>query len=160
VSLSVPLSGPIPANAVYRKYSASASWYDFEMDANNRVASAPGEANACPLVNSDAYTDGLTAGHMCVQITIEDGGPNDIDGEVNGTIVDPSGIAVLKTPAAQPVPEPEPTPEPTPTPEPVAKWSSSGGCTLVSGSSDQGLVFILALALLGLTRRRWRAYLP
>jgi len=98
VSLSVPLSGPIPANAVYRKYSASASWYDFEMDANNRVASAPGEANACPLVNSDAYTDGLTAGHMCVQITIEDGGPNDIDGEVNGTIVDPSGIAVLKTP--------------------------------------------------------------
>jgi hypothetical protein len=29
----------------------------------------------------------------CLQLNISDGGPNDADGEVNGVIVDPSGVA-------------------------------------------------------------------
>ena len=37
--------------------------------------------------------DGLTEGDSCLQLTLEDGGPNDADGEVNGVFKDPSGVA-------------------------------------------------------------------
>ena len=40
---------------------------------------------------------GLTEGHWCVQITIEDGGENDDDQLANNQIVDPGGVAVLIT---------------------------------------------------------------
>ena len=32
---------------------------------------------------------------ICLELLIEDGGPNDMDGVANGTVVDPSGIATL-----------------------------------------------------------------
>lgn len=47
----------------------------------------------CPPPGSDLWTEGLTAGNWCVQLLIEDGGPNDDDGLANGTIIDPSGVA-------------------------------------------------------------------
>jgi len=33
-------------------------------------------------------------GHGCIQLTVEDGGPNDADAEANGSFQDPSGLAV------------------------------------------------------------------
>ena len=39
----------------------------------------------------------MTAGHHCVQISIEDGGPNDADGQINGRIVDLGGITTQRT---------------------------------------------------------------
>ena len=82
----------IPANAVYRKQMAS-GWQDFVEDARNSVASAPGAEGYCPPPGDAAYTNGLTEGHWCVQLTIEDGGPNDADGQINQTIDDPGGVA-------------------------------------------------------------------
>ena len=90
----IPLPEPLPAGALWRKYLADLGWQDFAEDAGNALASAAGEPGVCPEPDSDRYTDGLTAGHHCVQLTLEDGGPNDADGERNGTIVDPGGIAV------------------------------------------------------------------
>jgi hypothetical protein len=40
------------------------------------------------------YQAGLTEGHFCVQLTIEDGGANDGDGAANNRISDPSGVAI------------------------------------------------------------------
>jgi len=82
----------IPANAVYRKQMAS-GWQNFVEDANNSVASAPGAAGYCPPPGDAAYTNGLTEGHWCVQLTLEDGGPNDADGQVNQAVDDPGGVA-------------------------------------------------------------------
>ena len=82
----------IPTNAVYRKQVPS-GWQDFVEDANNSVASAPGTEGYCPPPGDAAYTNGLTEGHWCVQLTIEDGGPNDADGQINQTIDDPGGVA-------------------------------------------------------------------
>jgi MYXO-CTERM domain-containing protein len=48
----------------------------------------------CPELGSDSYTLGLTTGDDCVQLMIEEGGPNDADGLVNGTLVDPGGFAI------------------------------------------------------------------
>ena len=93
----IPLPEPVPAGAVWRKYAANLGWQDFVEDARNALASAAGEPGICPEPGSARYSAGLTAGHHCVQLTLEDGGPNDADGERNGTIVDPGGIAIATT---------------------------------------------------------------
>jgi hypothetical protein len=109
-----PQLSPIPANAVYRKLLPSSvaqqspsltgtEWVTFTVDDNdaaNSLWSAQGEAGYCPppAKPSDiknVWTLGLTQGHWCVQMIIEDGGRYDADGEVNGTVVDPGGVGVL-----------------------------------------------------------------
>lgn len=94
VKVVLPLSAPIPANAVYRK-SINGTWQDFSTSAGNAVASAAAiSAGVCPQAGSASYTAGLTAGNECVQLTLVDGGADDADSLANGTILDPSGIGV------------------------------------------------------------------
>ena len=91
----IPLSSALPENASYRKYdSDNMVWGEFVQNATNSIASALGSDGACPEIGSDAYTAELSAGHRCVLLSIEDGGVNDADGEVNGRLVDPGGTAV------------------------------------------------------------------
>jgi len=87
----LPLTQALPAASSYRKYLADIGWQNFEMDSQNLIESAAGEQGVCPRPGHDDYVAGLNEGHWCVQLTIEDGGPNDADMEVNGVIVDPSG---------------------------------------------------------------------
>jgi hypothetical protein len=89
----VPLRHPIPANARYRKYVVD-HWQDFVVDDNNALASAPGSNGACPAPGDSSYVVGLNQGHGCIQLTLQDGGPNDADNQVNGVIRDPGGLAV------------------------------------------------------------------
>lgn len=102
VSIVIAQFRPIPSNAVYRKLMPT-GWTEFVVDSRNRIASAPGAEGFCPPPQDVLYTEGLTEGHWCVQLTIEDGGPNDADGQVNRAIEDPSGIATLDTHNTQPV---------------------------------------------------------
>lgn len=106
-SLVIPQRSPIPANAVYRKYQAQNGWKDFVIDARNSVASSEGERGFCPPPGDSRWTSGLTEGHWCVQLTIEDGGPNDDDGVANRTIVDPSGVSVILNGNHLPVANPD-----------------------------------------------------
>jgi VCBS repeat-containing protein len=99
----LPQIQPIPAGAVYRKYSGTNGWGTFVEDADNQLHSAEGEQGICPPPASVQWSTGLTEGHWCVQLTIEDGGPNDDDGLANGTIVDPGGVSVLLTNNIMPV---------------------------------------------------------
>jgi len=80
-------------NSIYRKYM-NGSWRDFVADDNNALTSAPGQDGACPPAGSNLYEAGLTVGYGCIQLRLEDGGPNDADNEVNGSIQDPGGLAV------------------------------------------------------------------
>ncbi len=82
----------IAQNPVYRKV-ISGQWQNFVIDANNSLASAAGEPGYCPPPGDSAYSNGLTPGHWCVQLTIEDGGPNDADGIANHAIEEPGGVA-------------------------------------------------------------------
>lgn len=102
-SLVLPQQLPIPANAVYRKYTQAKGWSDFVEDENNQVFSSAGAIGYCPPPGATQWQTGLTEGHWCVQIVVQDGGPNDADGEANGTVVDPSGVAVYHNDNAKPV---------------------------------------------------------
>jgi hypothetical protein len=46
----------------------------------------------CPPPGSAEYRPGLNHGDWCVQVTIEDGGPNDADGAKNGVIASLAGV--------------------------------------------------------------------
>ena len=85
----------ITANAAYRKLMPS-GWLNFVEDENNALASAQGDNGFCPPPGDATYTSGLNEGHWCVQLTIQDGGPNDADGVANNIIEDPSGSTSLK----------------------------------------------------------------
>ncbi|MBZ9613551.1 tandem-95 repeat protein, partial [Rheinheimera sp. MA13] len=94
-SIVLPQRQPLPLNAVYRKYTAENGWVNFVSNANNGLFSSAGEPGYCPPPGDNSWQSGLAAGHWCVQLTIEDGGPNDADGIANGSIVDPGGVAVI-----------------------------------------------------------------
>jgi len=95
VPVVLPLQAPIGDAAVYRKLLIS-GWQDFRQDANNSVASARSTPQGCPGPGSDLYRGGLNKGDECVLLWIEDGGPNDGDGRINGRIRDPGGVATLR----------------------------------------------------------------
>jgi len=94
----IPQFEPLPSGAQYRKYHPINGWNDFVEDANNSLSSAPGLPGLCPMPRDAAYTPGLTVGDLCVQLTIEDGGPNDTDGIANHVIEDPGQIGVVESP--------------------------------------------------------------
>jgi len=106
VRVVIPQQAPIPANAVYRKFQKG-QWVSFVSDTDNALHSAAGNPGYCPPPGTPDWTVGLTAGHLCVQLTIEDGGPNDDDGLVNATIVDPGAVSEAKV-VVPPVEPPKP----------------------------------------------------
>jgi hypothetical protein len=94
--LVLPLSSVIPENAVFRKFiDENIGWQEFVINATNSIATALALGGACPEPGSTLFVDGLNAGDTCVELYIEDGGPNDTDGVADGTVTDPSGLAVL-----------------------------------------------------------------
>ena len=102
-NLVLPLRLPIPADASYRKFTPTNGWVEFVVDVNNQLASSQGSFGFCPPPGDASWTIGLNEDHWCVQLTIEDGGPNDDDGLANGSIVDPGGVGVFLTANKSPV---------------------------------------------------------
>ncbi|WP_462158959.1 Ig-like domain-containing protein [Pseudoalteromonas sp. GB56] len=93
VSFVLPQRQPIPANAMYRKF-IDGTWRDLVIDENNVIASALGSRGFCPAPQSEVWQPGLTQGHWCVQLTLQEGGANDADATINGNLIDPGVIAV------------------------------------------------------------------
>ena len=95
VSIVIPQASAIGEFPEYRKHRPETGWTDFVENADNAIATAAGGMGACPPPGDDAYGPGLTPGHFCVQLTIQDGGPNDGDAGLgpNGVVRDPGGVA-------------------------------------------------------------------
>ena len=113
------------------------------LDESNRVESAPGSNGSCPAPGDTAYRPGLQEGHYCVQLSIQDGGPNDADGLLNGVIRDPGGVGVVAQSLSGSTSAGE-----------GSGGGGGGGCS-VSDSRSPDPVFLLLLfgSLAGL---RWR----
>lgn len=100
VGQSVPVIIPlntgtlIPSNAFYRKFNGRDGWFTFVENARNAILSSPFDADGnCPDADSSLYLSGLTPGDSCIQLIIQDGGPNDADLSVNGIIKDPGVLS-------------------------------------------------------------------
>jgi hypothetical protein len=96
VQIVLPQLAPLPKIPVYRKLTSS-GWQDFVKDEKNTIASAAGSEGYCPPPGDAAYQPGLSEGRWCVLLTIEDGGPNDLDGVVNNSVTDPGGVSRFLT---------------------------------------------------------------
>ena len=98
VQVVIPQAIAIGEFPDYRKYRPGVGWGDFVEDDNNSVASTAGSSGGCPEPGDQSYQPGLTPGHFCIQLTIEDGGPNDADSAQgpNGVVKDPGGVATPK----------------------------------------------------------------
>jgi len=89
----VPQIAPIPASLagalpLFKLFSSVKTWETFSADANNEIKTATSKDGDgyCPALNPANYPNTLAAGEECLLIKIEDGGPNDYDGAVNGAI--------------------------------------------------------------------------
>ena len=141
----LPLTAPIPENAVYRKFNGT-GWITFEANANNLIASAPVDGSGtCPTVGDAAYNpaNGLVKGDLCVQLTIADGGPYDTNTAAND-ISDPGGIATVPVSAED------------------TRISGTDGCNMSSkniNSSQRADWWLVAgfMSLLGLFRLKRQA---
>jgi hypothetical protein len=92
--VTIPLSVPSSSTATYRKYvNENIGWQMFVEDASNMIMSADSSNGVCPAAGSEEYGPGWYIGDDCLQLMIEDGGPNDADGLANGAVIDPSGVA-------------------------------------------------------------------
>jgi len=136
VNVVVPLQAAIQVDTIVRKYN-SMGWFDFVVDDLNEIRSAPGIGGTCPQPASILYTVGLTPGHLCLQLTIQDGGANDADGVRNYIVKDPSGLALA------------------PESEVEVDAESSGNSSGRLGSTSQWfmLVFLMCTAYLWRERR-------
>ncbi|WP_159580862.1 Ig-like domain-containing protein, partial [Alteromonas sp. KUL106] len=103
IAVVLPQKNPIPKNAIYRKYHRAKGWNNFVEDDKNSLWSVAGEPGYCPPPRSEGWQPGLVEGHWCVQIEIEDGGPNDDDGQVNGVVEDPGYVGIWETSNAAPI---------------------------------------------------------
>lgn len=89
----IPLSAKLPANSIVRVYkTATTTWDTFAENSNNIVASAAGSLGTCPAVGSASYISPATKGHYCLQLTIQDNGPNDNNSGL-GAIAVKGGVA-------------------------------------------------------------------
>jgi len=105
VSVILPLNGGVPngtpGGSPQMRVFRDGAWGDFDANGSDSVLSAPFTeggpfGTTCPPPGDATYVT-LTEGHQCLQVTIADNGPNDKD-PVVGTIMDPSGLAVIGPP--------------------------------------------------------------
>lgn len=122
----IPLLAALPDGASYRKYQAGSGWAFFNENQKNIVYSSPGVLGACPAPGDESYQVGLEEGCYCVQLLIEDGGPNDADGVANGVIKDPGGVSVKVMDPIQPTDPVSPT-DSTPVTDPGKNQTGGGG---------------------------------
>lgn len=141
----IPLSFPLPASAIYRKYdSLTSAWVTFTEDgANNILKSAPGAIGSdCTGVT---WVAGLIEGSYCVQVTIQDNGVND-DDAVAGTIKDPAGFGTGVVPSPVVIVD--------------TRTSGSSGCSISNtpAKASHHLDWALLLGFLswmGVRRSKW-----
>ena len=92
-AIVLPLAGGVPNNPIWRILD-NGTWRNFDTSTGDSVKSAPFAAGAgnmvCPAAGDAAYR-ALTPGDQCVQLSITDDGPNDLD-PTTGTISDPGGL--------------------------------------------------------------------
>lgn len=117
----IPLSAKLPASPIFRIYKTStSSWSTFATDGtNNIVSSAAGSLGTCPAVGDAAYVSPATAGHYCLQLTIQDNGVNDNNSTL-GAIASRGGVASGATVDALA----------------DTRSDSTGGCSLTASSTD------------------------
>ena len=96
VRLVLPLLRPYSEGGVFRKHTSTLGWFDFDTaEVGSDIRYAMGELGFCPPPGADEYQQEPIIGANCLEMTIQDGGVHDADGERNGKIDDPGYMAYV-----------------------------------------------------------------
>ena len=87
-----PLAAAVSTGAGFRTF-VNGQWQDFIDTPGDFISSAPGVDGACPPPGTAAYTPGLASSDGCLQLTLTDGGANDLDGVADGVVRIVGGLA-------------------------------------------------------------------
>ncbi len=137
-------------NWAVRNYNPDFGWKNMLEDHNNQITSALREGDYCPPAGANQYQTGLIEGFECLQLSLEDGGPNDADGYRNGRISFNGGVLpIIET-------EPEITTETENSSESLAATDASELDSASKDNSGGGAISPLLLTLLLLRRRHQR----
>lgn len=109
--LSAQMNSPLYNSFMYKlnvRILTNNGWSDFTSDDHNQlVAAAKLDNGYCPEVESPLYQNNFDADSDCLRITIQDGGPNDGDGETNGSVALTLGLVFKEAPViAEPLKAP------------------------------------------------------
>ncbi|MCU7862773.1 MAG: hypothetical protein KZQ92_02215 [Candidatus Thiodiazotropha sp. (ex Lucinoma borealis)] len=86
VRVVIPQRNSINPNSVFRIRTPT-GWQAFLEDTKNFIKTTQGSNRTCPPPRNETYEEGLQEGSWCVELTLEDGGPNDSDGQADGKII-------------------------------------------------------------------------
>jgi hypothetical protein len=149
IRVVLPVPGGLPERAELR-VALPDGWFAWVEDAANTVSSAPSTDGLCPRPESNAYGPGPVAGHACLRVQVEDGGPNDGDGAADREIRWLAAVIQSSVPPpGDDPPESDPPddgPDPTDAP-PGLEGEVEGACSCRSAEPtlpSLGLVVLLA----------------
>ena len=155
-NLVIPHAEPVDTIEGYsltvRNYTPAFGWKNYLEDHNNVVFSSMRTDDYCPSPGSEKYQIGLVNGFECLQLTLEDGGPNDVDGYRNGRITFHGGVLLHKSASQEPmISETIESTMANNTPEGLNTNTENGGERKDGGG---GVILMTSLlCLLGLKRR-------
>ncbi|PCK06169.1 MAG: hypothetical protein COA42_17515, partial [Alteromonadaceae bacterium] len=87
IDIVMPLNRPLSSSAAVLIFDhINASWSFMDTSNGDSISSAMGSPGNCPALGDSSYTPGMTEGGYCLQLGITDGGPNDRDTAINGSI--------------------------------------------------------------------------
>ncbi|MFV2060891.1 MAG: hypothetical protein ACC653_09425, partial [Gammaproteobacteria bacterium] len=75
--VTIPLDKTLQASSKITRLIMPQGWSDFIVNVGNSVSSTKKVNGVCPQPGDNVYTPGLTVNNSCLQLQIEDGGPND-----------------------------------------------------------------------------------
>lgn len=78
VVVVIPLQGEVPAEGVLRVHDV-AGWRDFDVTGVDTLRSSSGALGGCPPAGDGSYQVPVQPGHHCIELTLHDNGPNDVD---------------------------------------------------------------------------------
>ncbi len=143
VNIVIKLPAPIPEDASLIKYTNTTNYVTID--------------NVHSSLDGSNWEEGLVPGNIYIKYPVQDGGIYDEDGQTNGKIIDPVGVAVLDEVSDNQdnVPsdnQDQNTDNQVSDSQTTGTSSGGGGCSL-SKESDISLVFVvILLALIGARR--------
>jgi hypothetical protein len=103
--ITIPLTSVLQTSSKLVRLLMPQGWSDFIVNSTNTIASSRSVNGKCPLAGDNVYISGLNINDSCLQIRIEDGGPNDMDGIQNKHVQLIAGITSISDTDGDGVPD-------------------------------------------------------
>lgn len=97
VPVVFPLPDAIDENSILTVFDAEAGWREFAISDQDLVRATQRIDGVCPAPGHSAYRTPWEAGDDCIEVSVTDGGSNDLSAEANGVVALRVGVGRVDT---------------------------------------------------------------